>query len=534
MLVVLKVKDFALIDELEVEFKEGLNVITGETGAGKSIIINAISSLINGKSSVDAVRTGAKQAEVSGEFSDGVEDSILRRITNSSGRSRAFINGDAVTVNKLEREGNRLISIYGQNEFQYLLSKDSYIVILDNLLSLEAQRKFLGEKVESLKATHLDLSARNKEADGKEREISFVEFQIDEIDRARLKKDEEEGMKERLRLLKDAEKIKAILDMIAAGFYEGDSSIHGMCKTFLALLRPFSGMEIMRPLKEKVEAVVFDAEDALGEAKSVERSLSYDPEELQMIQERLSLIYTLKNKYGRTLEDIAAHRDRAMERRTYLTGLADEIERLNSAEENLRREVEVIAQELSRNRHEGAREIEKEIIDELAFLSMKGLRFAIIINDKGTIDEDGKDDVEFMISTNLGEPLKPLRKIASGGELSRIMLAIKKVIGGEEEKTLIFDEVDAGIGGRVADMVGRRLKTLAQKHQILCITHLPQIAVYGDHHFLVEKSHGGGITRTTIRELSEKERVVEIARMMGGETITEKTLQGAEEMLQHA
>ena len=191
------------------------------------------------------------------------------------------------------------------------------------------------------------------------------------------------------------------------------------------------------------------------------------------------------------------------------------------------------AEELSRKRKKGSLGIERAIIDELGFLSMKGLQFNIAITEKGYIDRDGADDIELMISTNPGEPLKPLRKVASGGELSRIMLAIKKVIGGEEEKTLIFDEVDAGIGGKVADMVGRRLQELARKHQVICITHLPQIAAYGDHHFLVEKEFKKGQTKTGIRELSGDHRVQEIARMMGGETITEKTLERAEEMLQN-
>ncbi len=534
MLAFLKVRDFALIDALEVEFKEGLNVITGETGAGKSIIINALSSLINGKVSADSVRTGAKNAEIWGSFLNNGEESVLRRIIGASGRSRGLINDEPVTMARLEATGDRFISVYGQNEFQHLLDKETYIFILDNLLGLEPERKHLAERVELLKDTRGDLAAKRREAQGKERETSFLEFQIDEIERAALKEGEEEALREQLKVMKDAEKIRTVLDMITDGFYESDGSVQGMCKTFSSLLKPFSGTEAMAKLKEKIESVAFEVEEALAAVSSAERSLDYDPEALQVMEERLSLIYTLKSKYGKSLEEIETYKAKSMERLSYLSALSGEIAELERAEQLLREEVEEVAAALSNRRRHGAKRIEKEIVDELAFLCMEGLQFEIVITDKGSIDPEGKDDIEFMISTNPGEPLKPLRRIASGGELSRIMLAIKKVVGGEEEKTLIFDEVDAGIGGRVADMVGRRLKELATTHQIICITHLPQIAVYGTHHFLVEKKYESGATRTGIRELTPKERVMEIARMMGSDGVTIKSRERAEEMLEHA
>ncbi len=533
MLTFLKVKGFAIIDELQVEFGEGFNVITGETGAGKSIIINALSTLMNAKISSDMIRSNAQQAEVIGHFFYSADEFVLRRIMGISGRSRAFLNDNPVTLSRLEETGNMLINIYGQNEFQYLLNKESYTGIIDSLLSLDGERQFLGEKVGMLKKVEGELERKKKEVEGRGKEIALLEFQVEEIERENVKEGEEELIKERLKILKDAEKIKSSLGVVVDSLYEGENSVHVNLKRFTGLLKSFSNIEAIDKLKNRIESISFDVEDVLMEIKDIEKGLLYEPDELQMLEERLSKIYELKNKYGKTYGDIEEYEASAKERLVYLTTLSENIEELEKKKSALESEVGKLADRLTMKRKKGTGAIEKAIVDELSFLSMKGLKFEIEIADKGSIDEDGRDDIEFMISTNPGEPLKPLRKIASGGELSRIMLAIKKVIGGEEEKTLIFDEVDAGIGGRVADMVGRRLKDLAKKHQVICITHLPQIAVYGDHHFLVEKYFEREATKTGIKKLSEGERVAEIARMSGGTTITEKTLQRAEEMLQN-
>jgi DNA repair protein RecN (Recombination protein N) len=533
MLTFLKVKGFAIIDELQVEFGEGFNVITGETGAGKSIIINALSTLMNAKISSDMIRSNAQQAEVIGHFFYSADEFVLRRIMGISGRSRAFLNDNPVTLSRLEETGNMLINIYGQNEFQYLLNKESYTGIIDSLLSLDGERQFLGEKVGMLKKVEGELERKKKEVEGRGKEIALLRFQVEEIERENVKEGEEELIKERLKTLKDAEKIKSSLGVVVDSLYEGENSVHVNLKRFTGLLKSFSNIEAIDKLKNRIESISFDVEDVLMEIKDIEKGLLYEPDELQMLEERLSKIYELKNKYGKTYKDIEEYEASAKERLAYLTTLSENIGELEKKKSSLESEVGKLADRLTMKRKKGTGAIEKAIVDELSFLSMKGLKFEIEIADKGSIDEDGRDDIEFMISTNPGEPLKPLRKIASGGELSRIMLAIKKVIGGEEEKTLIFDEVDAGIGGRVADMVGRRLKDLAKKHQVICITHLPQIAVYGDHHFLVEKYFEREATKTGIKKLSEGERVAEIARMSGGTTITEKTLQRAEEMLQN-
>jgi DNA repair protein RecN (Recombination protein N) len=534
MLTFLKVKDFAIIDEVRIEFEEGLSVITGETGAGKSIIVNALSTLMNAKTPSDMVRSNTAQAEVSGHFFLGDEEFVVRRIIGASGRSRAFLNEDPVTLGRLEETGKKLINIYGQNEFQHLLNKETYVRIIDNLLSLTGERDSLEQKVAALKRVRIEYDGKKREVEGREKEIALLEFQIDEIEKAALSEGEEEEIRERLKLLKDAEKIRGTLEAITDSLYGSDQSMHGACKTLVGLLKPFSAIEVIDKLKDRMEALSFEMEDIMIDIKGVEKIASFDPAELEMLESRLSLIFQLKNKYGKTYHEIKAFEETARERLIYLSALTDNIERLEKERTLLEKEVEDMARALSDKRKKGVPSVEKAIVDELELLSIKGALFRIAVEDKGGIDEEGMDEIELLISTNPGEPLKPLRKIASGGELSRIMLAMKRVVGGEEEKVLIFDEVDAGIGGRVADMVGRRLKALAKNHQVICITHLPQIAVYGNHHYLVEKEQKANGTKTGIRRLSGRERISEVARMMGGPVITEKTLQRAEEMLQNA
>ncbi len=533
MLTFLGVKGFAIIDELRVEFGEGFNVITGETGAGKSIIINALSALMNMKMAGDVVRTSAAHAEITGHFFRGEEEYLIRRVIGKTGRSKAFINDDPVLSGRLEEVGNKSISIYGQNEFQHLLNKENYTAIVDRLISLERDQLLLKERFEALKKTGSELERKMKEAEGKTKEMELLEFQIEEIARYNILEGEEESVRERLKTLKSAEKINACLAEISNGLYEGEASVQGVVKSHMGMLRHFSAFEAMDDLRKRMESISFDIEDVLQEIRKVEKGLFFDPEELQVLEDRLSDIYRLKEKYGKTCDAIHKYSESAKERLEYLSSLSSDIDGLAAKKALLTKEVEGMAERLSEKRKKGSARLERSIIEELGFLSMKGLQFNIRIMDKGFTDSDGKDDIEFLISTNPGEPLKPLRKIASGGELSRIMLAIKKVIGGEEEKTLIFDEVDSGIGGRVADMVGKRLKDLAGTQQVICITHLPQIAAYADHHFLVEKYYEQGTTRTGIRELSKEERVQELARMMGGAGITKKTIERAEEMIRN-
>ena len=431
----------------------------------------------------------------------------------------------------IEALGEDLINIYGQNEFQDLLDKGSYIRVIDNLLSLSGERAILAMKVKELKEVNTELEKKKKEIVGREKESALLEFQIEEIERENIRQGEEELIRERLKILKDAEKIKICLQGVSEGLYESDISVHTIFKTCLSQLKSLDHIDAIAVLQKRIESVSFDVEDIVSDVNKIEKTLSDDSDEMLMLEERLSRIYTLKDKYGKTFEDIQSYKDGAIKRLSYLKSLSEDISGLEHKKVILKSETEKLAQGLSEARREGPLIVEKYIKNELGYLSMEGIKFTVFVNDKGAIDEEGRDDIEFLISTNPGEQLKPLRKIASGGELSRIMLAIKKAIGGEKHKTLIFDEIDAGIGGRVADLVGKRLKGRAKTHQVICITHLPQIAVYGDHHYLVEKQQANNVTKTAIKKLQKDERIAELARMMGGIIITDLTIKKAEEML---
>lgn len=534
MLAFLRVKNFAIIDELEIEFKEGLNVITGETGAGKSIIINALAILMSSKTPSDVVKNRSQPSEVTGHYCHEYNEYVLRRTMSPQGRSRAYVNESPVTLKRLEELGSSLVSIYGQNESQDLRNKDNYVSIIDVLLSLDRERRLLADKVRDLREVDEVLAKKRGEVEGREKEIDLLEFQINEIERADLKDGEDATAKERLMLLKELEKVSGVLDALRQGFYEDDNSVLASLKSFASLAKSVSHVEAMEKIRSRIESIAFDVEDVVDEIKREEKNLFYDPEEAMRLEDRLVLIYRLKEKYGKTFKEIKDYHQWATNHLSYLMTLTTNIEELEKKREEIAQEVWERASFLSNERKKGAQQIEAEIVAELALLSMPKVQFKITVVDKDTIDDEGRDDIDFLMSANPGEELKPLRRVASGGELSRIMLAVKKVVGGVEGTTMIFDEIDAGIGGAVAEMVGRRLKELAAKGQVICITHLPQIAVYGDHHYLVEKVQEEESTRTGIRLLEADERVVEVARMLGGVNITEKTLERAEEMLQNA
>jgi len=534
MLTFLRVRGFAIIDEIEVDFEDGFNVITGETGAGKSIIINALSTLINQRISTDVLKTSARQAEIVAHFLYGEREYILRRVIHASGRSRAYLNDEPITLGRMEELGNSLLHIYGQNEYRDLLEKDRYINLIDNIVGLEDKRITLAGMVRQLRELETGLKTMMKDAEQRSKEIYFLEFQIDEIDSANLKEKEEEELRQRLKTLKDAERIRIALQEIGELFYEREESIHGMIRSSVNAIKMFSHIDFLKRIRERIESISYDLEDVLREIRDGEKSLAHDPDELNKIEERLSRLFAIKEKYGKTLEDVTQYREDAKKRLLYLTGLEENIEIMEKKINALRNEVEDLAELLSNMRKQKAPEIARLVMDELKLLAMENTEFVIDIKDRGTIEEDGRDDVDFLLSTNPGEALKPLRRVASGGELSRIMLAIKKVMGGDEERALIFDEVDTGIGGMVADMVGQRLKSLSRTHQIICITHLPQIAVYGDCHFLVEKKQMKDYTITDIKRLTDSERINEIARMLAGLGITEKTIRISEEMLSNA
>ncbi|MCX7965031.1 MAG: DNA repair protein RecN [Syntrophorhabdaceae bacterium] len=534
MLTFLKVKGFAIIDEMEVDFDEGFNVITGETGAGKSIIINALTTFLNQKVSPEVLKTSAKQAEIVAHFLEGEKEFILKRVILGSGRSRAFLNGEPIPLNRMEEIAQNLLHVYGQNEYRNLLEKEHYIRMVDGILKLDRQREVLREKVKELRELESNLKTMLGEAGTKEKEIGFLEFQVDEIENACLKEGEEEELKERLKILKEGERIKSTLQEVAENLYEGDASAHNCIYFCLSILKQFRHIQLISNFIEKIESISYEIDDLYREIKERSKTIISEPDELKRVEDRLSKIFSLKEKYGKTIEDINRYYKNARARLEYLLKLTENIKETEKKLSEINRELQILADVLSDNRKKGALKIESMVMEELKMLAMEKTQFKIEIKDRGYIEEDGRDDIDFLISPNPGEALKPLRKIASGGELSRIMLAVKRVMGDTWNKTMIFDEIDTGIGGMVAEMVGLRLKMLSENHQIICITHLPQIAVYGNNHFLVEKHQMKDYTITSIKRLDETERIKEIARMLGGLEITEKTIKMAEEMLKNA
>jgi DNA repair protein RecN (Recombination protein N) len=377
MLAFLRVKGFAIIDELDVEFKEGFNVITGETGAGKSIIINALASLLNARVPTDVVRGAAKRAEVVGHcFQDG-EEYILRRIIGSQGRSRAFINDNPVTVKSLEELGGGLIHVYGQNESQQLLGKEHYVSMVDRFLHLEEERQALSERVRRLDEVSRLLEAKKSVAAGQSKEIDLLTYQLQEIERERIGTGEEERVRERLKVLKDAARIKSSIEGVVRGLYEDEQSAHSLVTGCSALLRPFSGIVWVDALRKRMEGISFEAEDIVRSLREEEKSLDYEPGELEGLGERLETITRLKEKYGKTYGGIAEFEDWARKRLEELLHMKTDAEELELEKASCEAAVSEMAGGLSARRRSGAREIEELVRGELAFLSMKGVQFKV-------------------------------------------------------------------------------------------------------------------------------------------------------------
>jgi DNA repair protein RecN (Recombination protein N) len=551
----LRIRNLATIEDVELILKEGFSILTGETGAGKSIIIDGIRLATGEKGSPDMIRTGKKETSVEVIFPflqetanlksflpQSENELLVQRKISEQRAGKGYINGILVPIKKLKEIGADLVDIYGQNDHVFLLNLDYQLNYLDDYVNATSLKKHVSHLAQELKK----LLREKKELETKEREreqrLDFLDFQIKEIEKARLKQGEEEELRQGRNILKNAEKIGSLVEQALELSYAQENSITSL---LAQLQNVVSGLrDFEKAFKEADEAInqfsIFIGEFSDFLIKFKERQTTA-PEKLEEIEERLSQIERLKRKYGTGINDILSYVKRAKQEYEELGTSQEKLAALEPEIEKKFNEYKADAEKLSSLRKKGARELEKEVEKEIGLLGMKKGRFKIKIETSlpsqhamEKVKESGTEEVEFLISPNPGEELRPLRKIASGGELSRVMLALK-TIGKEigRLKTLIFDEIDSGIGGKTAEFVAQKLKKLSNQHQIICITHLPQIASFAIHHYRIEKKLSKKRTFTTVKKLSFEERVTEIARLLAGTHITETTLRNAREMLTH-
>ena len=569
MLTELNVKNFAIIDHLRLAFGQGFNVLTGETGAGKSILVDALNLLMGSRASPEMIRTGQEEASIEAFFEltepvkgitldvwqlDPADGLLIRRLIHRSGKSRAFLNGNSITLHMLEELGQELINIYGQHEHQDFLHPPRHIDILDRSGGLFPLRQEYQEVFSQWLKTASDLKESISKEKQRSERLEYLAYQSQEILRANLKppkagqpNEEEELMAERSRLM-HAEKLYAIAHQSVEVLYGESGSVAERLKSTLQRLREGARMDSsLIPLASSIESILFQAEDAASSLRAYREKIHFDPRRLDVIESRLDEITKLKKKYGPTLEEILLSKERIDGEKKSLESLGETISELQKGSDAFHRRALSLAQVLSGKRKKVAEELGVKVEAELTTLGMKKVRFEIEVKedlpakeDQGNgssprLNEKGIDQVQFRISPNPGEDLKPLTKIASGGELSRIMLALKRIFAEETwVKTLVFDEVDAGIGGGIAEVVGRKLKEISRDHQVFCITHLAPIASFADAHYKVSKKIQGEKTAVEVHPLHGEDREQEIARMLGGVKITEKTLAHAREMLKNS
>jgi len=551
MLTELNIKNFAIIDELEISFDRGLNVITGETGAGKSIIIGAVGLLLGERASSDLIRTSEEAAMVEALFDisekDGLKEKltsagfyegdelIVKRVVTRAGKNRVYINGNLATLNMLSTLAESLINISGQHEHQIILNAENHIDILDefgDLLSLRSEFTNFYDEYRALKSKLEELESINHESEKRE---EFLRFQLKEIEDAGIMIGEDLSLTREKNVLSNAKRLMEY----AANSYDilygrGNSILEELGGTINYIKEIKKIDSQLKVSGEKLDSLFFSLEDVAFTLRDYVKGISSDPDRLEEIEDRLEYLGKLKRKYGGTLEDVFETKK----------SIEDELKNISSLDEDIKKLLEKISSErksllekgnlLSQKRHEAAGVLKEAIENEFRALRMADAEFKVMFKKlvEDEINSKGIDVIEFYLSTNVGEELKPLNRIASGGELSRIVLAMKKVLAGTGAvDTIIFDEVDSGIGGAMAVVVGEKLKDVSKRHQVICITHLPQIACFGDSHFLVSKGVLKERTSTCIFVLSGSDRLEEITRMLGGLEATEKTREHALEML---
>ena len=532
----ISIQNFAIIENTEIDFEEGLNIITGETGSGKSIVIEAISLALGSRADSAFVRHGAQKAvvQLAGELYG--EDIVITREVSAAGKNLCKLNGQLVTLGELSETCRRLADIHGQYDNQSLLNPDNHIKLVDS---------FHGEQITPIKeayqvayASYQDTKSRltkllSAEQDNLKK-LDFYRFEQSEIENAHLTPGEDESLSERISILQNSEKIFDAIETAYGLLSDGDRDVLSSMGTGLHALQSISEYsKEIQTLTEEFADIYYRLDDLSSELRRIRDDVTFSPEELDDSITRISQIDGLKKKYGSTIEEILTYYDTISEELNQIENFDDVKAQLQAEADAAYKALSEKAAQLTEVRKASAKELETAIESELHDLNFGSAKLSINFQCSETFGPDGNDDVEFLISTNKGEPLKPLVKIASGGEISRIMLAIKNITGTYDNiPTMIFDEIDAGISGITASIVGRKLHQIAKNHQIICITHLPQIAASGDTHYRIYKEENDSNTFTTVEKLSDTETIDEIARLLGGENITETTRKSAVELME--
>lgn len=561
MLTELRIRNFALIEEAGLEFSDGFTVMTGETGAGKSILVGAVDLLVGGRASADLIRAGSEEAEVSGVFTvaekgpvagflreqdllePGETQVILRRILAPSGRHRIHINGRPTPLGVLQALRGLLVDIHGQHDHQSLFKPSVQLDLLDGFGNLTETRREYAAAFEGLRALEISLAERRHAGADRQAREDLLRYQAEEITAAELRPGEDRELERERLLLSEGRRLAELAQALYGPLYEDEQSILGGLGSLSGPIKELATIDSeMASDRGRFEEATALLTDLAMRLRAYRDRLEYDPERLERIEERLDLIRRLVRKYGGSLEEVARMGEEAAQELRGLETLEADLTALSTQVTEAREKAAKLAQALSRRRKKAAGELEKRLESELKDLRMDHARVRIAVEQ--TVDDgplpfrltaSGTDRVEFLFSANLGEAPQPLARIASGGELSRVMLAVKTVLAAEDRvPVLVFDEVDAGIGGAVATVVGKRLQNLSRHgHQVFCITHLAPIAAQAQHHFLVTKAARDERTVTQVEALAHKDRVEEVARMLGGATITPKIRATAAEMLKH-
>lgn len=555
MLIQLNIKNFALIQEITMNFNEGFNILSGETGAGKSILIDAIDYVLGGKFSKSLIRTGEDKTYVEAIFT--IENSLLKNVlieldiesdddmlivsreTHQSGRSLIKVNGKTFLASQLKKIRERLLDIHGQHQNQTLLQRNSHILYLDEFIGKEILNHL--EEFSSLKESLLKIENKIKQIcgnDDRDKLLDYLKFQIEDIEKGKLKEREEENLKEKFNLLSNAEKISNSLNLsytLLNGVDGENSIINSISKVIQELSNIENNFEKVKKNRQLIEEAFYTIEEVSRDIRNIAEEVVYDDDALEKINARIYEINQYKKKYGTTIMEVLEYYDKIKVQYNDLINSEKIIEELNLKKQEIIKEMEIVSLKLHELRVNKSTELKENILNELSFVGLEKSTMEISIVREEKFNSRGFDNVCFMISTNPGEPLMPLEKILSGGELSRIMLALKCVFADKDEiATLIFDEIDTGISGVVAKRVGEKMYQVSKNHQVLCITHLPQIAILSDYHYFVSKMVKENKTFTNIRMLTKEEKEYQIGRMLGGDEVTEATLNNVKEMIKIA